>query len=170
MTALVPLLHRLFAPDAAGVPQRVFAILDAARDPRIYPALISADCDWLCLYRGEAAARMAEVAPYLVELHPLASFTWWLLAEGWGNSWGVFVNADLPLERLQAHFRRFLMVQLPDGKTVYFRFYDPRVLRVYLPTCDAAEREAFWGPVKTFIVEAADGREAVDFAKESPPC
>jgi len=156
VTVWVPLLGEIFKP-----PSRTFAILDAARDDRIYPALISADCDWLCLYRGDAAARMATVAPYLVELHPLALFTSWLLAEGWSNSWGVFLNADLPLDRLQAHFRRFLMAQLPDGKTVFFRFYDPRVLRVYLPTCDAVERETFFGPVARFVFETDDHVAAV---------
>lgn len=148
MTARVPLLHEIFRPSS-----RTFVILDAARDEQIYPALITADCEWVCLYRGDAAARMAEVAPYLVELHPLAAFTAWLLETAWGNSWGVFLNAQLPLERVQAHLRRFLMARMPGGQAVYFRFYDPRVLRVYLPTCTPEESAAFFGPITRYIVE-----------------
>jgi hypothetical protein len=33
--------------------------------------------------------------------------------------------------------RRFLRVKDEDG--LVFRFYDPRVMRVYLPTCAAGE-------------------------------
>ena len=142
---------------------RVFARVDAARDEQIYPALLRADCEWLCLYRGDAAVTMAEVAPYLVELQPYARFTWWLLEKGWGNSWGVFLHAPVKMDRLQAHFRRLVMAQLPNGKMAYFRFYDPRVLRAYLPTCTPAEKEMMFGPVERFIVEPEDGGEAMVF-------
>jgi Domain of unknown function (DUF4123) len=151
MKDVMPLVRELFRMPHA------YALLDAARDERVYPALLNADCDWVCLYRGDAAARMAEVAPYLVALHPLAEFTMELLREGWGNSWGVFLNAAVSLDRLQAHFRRFVLVQLPDGRNVYFRFYDPRVLRAYLPTCNEEERRTFFGPVQRYVIESEEG-------------
>jgi hypothetical protein len=146
-------------PDAP----RVFALLDAARDEQIYPALLKADCEWVCLYRGDTAVTMAEVAPYLVQLDSHARFTSWLLEKGWGNSWGLFLHTTVAIERLQAHFRRLVMAQLPDGKMVYFRFYDPRVMRAYLPTCTPEEREAMFGPVERFIVEPQDGEEMLVF-------
>jgi hypothetical protein len=148
----------------------VFALLDAARDEQIYPALLKADCEWVCLYRGDAAVTMAEVAPYLVALDPQARFTSWLLEKGWGNSWGVFVHATVAIERLQAHFRRLTMAQLPDGKKVYFRFYDPRVMRVYLPTCTAAEAAIVFGPVERYIVEPGDSSGPILFEREARPC
>lgn len=136
---------------------RAFALLDAARDDRIYPAILRADCEWTCLYRGDAAVTMAEVAPYLVQLERASVFTSWVLEEGWGNSWGVFMNAVVPMETLRNHFRRFVYVQLPDGRTVYFRFYDPRVLRAYLPTCTPEELETIFGPVERYVMESEDG-------------
>lgn len=36
-----------------------------------------------------------------------------------------------------------------------FRFYDPRVLRLYLPTCTSTELEQVFGPVGTFFTEDA---------------
>jgi len=149
-------------PDAPGV----FALLDAARDEQIYPALLKADCEWVCLYRGDAAVTMAEVAPYLVQLDPHARFTSWLLEKGWGNSWGLFLHTTVALERLQAHFRRLVMAQMPNGKMVYFRFYDPRVLSAYLPTCTEEEAARFFGPVERLIVENEAG-EAKAFTR---PC
>jgi hypothetical protein len=153
------------APLDPGAPT-VFALVDAARDERIYPALLKADCEWVCLYRGDAAVTMAEVAPYLIELDARASFTSWLIEKGWGNSWGLFLHAIVALERLQAHFRRLLMAQMPDGKKVYFRFYDPRVLRAYLPTCTAPETEMVFGPVGCFIVEKEEGTSVLRFERQ----
>ena len=54
---------------------------------------------------------------------------------------------------MRRHLRHFLEVQLPDGKQVYFRFYDPRVLRVFLPTCTADEINQFFGPIKQYLME-----------------
>jgi hypothetical protein len=50
------------------------------------------------------------------------------------------------------------MAQLPDGKIVYFRFYDPRVLRAYLTTCTDDEIRTFFGPVHRLVMEEEDGR------------
>jgi len=82
----------------------------------------------------------------LVQLH----------AEQWGNSWGCFVWALADFKALRRHFRRFLMVEDERAKRMYFRFYDPRVLRVFLPTCTTAEALEFFGPIKYFVMEASD--------------
>ena len=143
--------------------RRSFALLDAARDEHIYPSLLTADCNWTSLYRGDAAARMAEVAPYLVELERDSLFVRWLLRHGWGKSWGIFVGATVGMELLRNHFRKFLMAQLPNGRSVYFRFYDPRVLRAYLPTCTDEELKAIFGPVERYAMENADGELLLTF-------
>lgn len=54
---------------------------------------------------------------------------------GWGHAWGIFVIAqtDVTLEVLFKHFRTLLRVNDEQKRTLVFRFYDPRVLRIYLP-------------------------------------
>jgi hypothetical protein len=49
-----------------------------------------------------------------------------------------------------------LEVQTPDGPKRFFRYYDPRVLRNFLPTCDAAQLREMFGPVDRFDLEAPD--------------
>lgn len=157
------ILDDLLPPFPEDERMRAYVLLDAARDERIYPAVMRADAEWTCLYRGDAAVTMAEVAPYLVQLDRASAFTAWVLEHGWGNSWGVFLNAPVTLEVLRNHFRRFVFAQLPDGRNVYFRFYDPRVLRVYLPTCTEEESAKIFGPVDRFLMEGADAAEALTF-------
>ena len=45
------------------------------------------------------------------------------------------------------------MVHGPDGKRLYFRYYDPRVLRVYLPTCNTEETKFIFGPLAAYFCE-----------------
>jgi hypothetical protein len=151
-------LDELFPPFPEFPETRTFGILDAARDERIYLSVLRSDREWCCLYRGDAATTMAEVAPYLVELDPQSRFTRWLIEEGWGRSWGVFLNASVSMEALRNHLRRLTLVKLPDGRSVYFRYYDPRVLSVYLPTCTTEELAAVFGPIERLVMESGDGK------------
>ncbi len=43
-----------------------------------------------------------------------------------------------------------------DKQKVYFRFYDPSVLRMFFPLFDVQQLRAFFGPISTFIVEDED--------------
>ena len=92
------LLDEILPPFPEADESRAFALLDAARDDRIYPALLRADCAWCCLYRGGAASAMAEVAPYLVEMNRASRFAAWMIDEAWQNSWGVFLNTPATME------------------------------------------------------------------------
>jgi hypothetical protein len=65
--------------------------------------------------------------------------------------------------------QRFLMVALPDGRKAYFRYYDPRILRTYLPNCHPAELRAFFGPVQSFAVPDAEEQKTQVFDLAAPP-
>lgn len=133
--------------------EQLYAILDAARAPRVLELLRDSDEEYQCLYDGPSAATFTEHAPYLVRLAPDAELLEDLAAEGWGKAWGVYLTSSRPFAEVRKHLRQFLMVEM-EGKVVYFRFYDPRVLRAYLPTCNGEETERFFGPISTFLVEA----------------
>ena len=51
----------------------------------------------------------------------------------------------------------------PTGKPLLFRYYDPRVLRVYLPTCNAEELKTLFGPVQAYIMEDESGAAMLRF-------
>jgi hypothetical protein len=146
---------------------KVFCILDGASIPDLLDHLYSGDREFECLYRGELQPDLAEAAPYLVALPRSSDLTRWILERGWGGHWGIFVRSSENLGTLRRHFRRFLMVHDSNAKPLYFRFYDPRVLRVYLPTCNSAELTAIFGPIDAFIIEDEDGKAVLNFRNNS---
>jgi hypothetical protein len=154
----------LWWSDEDREPTRGYALLDAGRDDAIYPKIVSSGMESACLYRGETARELAWVAPYLVELKREDPFTEWVLENGWGKSWGIFFESPAAFNELKRHFRTFLIVYDDEGNSLYFRYYDPRVLRVYLPTCNAEELGIVFGPVASYVVEGEDSSMLLDFS------
>jgi|SRR5215213_375161 len=152
--------ENLFAEEGVSV----FAALDGASVPGLLMRLYADQPEYACLYRGELEPDMAEVAPYLVRLAPEADFTDWVIGQGWGNHWGIFAVTHEDLRAMRRHFRTFLMVYDEAGKPLYFRYYDPRVLRPYLPTCNGGELSQIFGPVLYYLLEDEEPASALRFS------
>jgi hypothetical protein len=45
-----------------------------------------------------------------------------------------------------------------------FRYYDPRVLRAFLPTCNAGELKTLFGDVDQFFIESKEVGALLDTA------
>lgn len=84
---------------------------------------------------------------------------------GWGKSWGVYLACPASFADVRQHFRHFLKVKKPNGKIVSFRYYDPRVLRIYLPTCTEQEIDIFFGPMTRFPAEDESPAMLLKFAR-----
>jgi hypothetical protein len=145
-------IDRLFNEEEGNI----FAVLDGACITDLRDVLHELNPENYCLYRGELEPDMAEVAPYLVSLEPEGEFISWLIEEGWGNHWGIFVLTSADLRTMRNHFRKLLTVYDPNNKPMLFRYYDPRVLRVYLPTCNAEELATMFGSINSYFLEDED--------------
>jgi len=145
--------------------QPLYALLDAAREPSVLKVIFESKEEYQSLYDGAAGAQLTHFAPYLVRIPPKSPLLDTLVQQAWAKSWGVYLTCGQPLKELRTHFRHFLTVKLPDGKQVSFRYYDPRVLRLFLPTCNVEEITQFFGPVKHFLVEAEDPGLALHFTR-----
>lgn len=147
-------------PAGDSTPGTLWAVLDCARDPRIYRELAVSRLDYQCLYSGDLATELKVVAPHMVELAPRYRFTRTLLDSCWGNSWGIFVRIN-DGTTLRHHLRKLSTVLTEDGRKLLFRYYDPRVLRAYLPTCTRDELQQMFGPISHFYAESADARSSL---------
>ena len=64
---------------------------------------------------------------------------------------------------MRKNFRGLVKIYDENAKSYIFRFYDPRVLRKYLPTCTPQELEAFFGKVTNFFAENEEGKGLLNF-------
>jgi len=153
----------LWPPGTAAAGETVYALLDGARNSRISLVLRRSYVDHCCLFAGLLPYKLAEVAPYLVTLGRDSRITAGLIQEGWGDSWGIFLTSQAVMQDLRRHFRRFFQVRDPSGRQRYFRYYDPRVLRVYLTTCTQEELRKVFGPVNRYLAEGDRPGSLVEF-------
>ena len=147
-------------PQGDATPGSLWAVLDCAKDRRIYRELRLSRLDYQCLYSGDVPTELRVVAPHMVELSPRYSFTKTLLGQCWGRSWGIFVRTNDGTS-LRHQLRKLLTVRSEDGTKMLFRFYDPRVLRVYLPTCTREENELVFSRIRCFYAESDKAEESL---------
>src|SRR6267378_3829982 len=138
--------QKLFEGLLAEEGEALCAVLDGASAPGILDRLDGErSLETACLFR--------------VKLEPDSAFAEWVVGTGWGQHWGSFVTTRQSFYKLRDHLRALTLVYRRDGTPLYFRYYDPRVLNVFLPTCSGAQLKEMFGPVDAFIAEneTADG-------------
>lgn len=145
-----------------------YAILDGASIPEL-PGQLSGDnppAQHECLFPGALEADMIAVAPYLVRLDPEAPFTDWLIESGWGRHWGIFAHSRRDFQSIRHHFRSLTAVYDEAGQRyLYFRYYDPRVLRSVLPACQEAQLAEMFGPVEAYLLEGDSAADVLHFTR-----
>jgi hypothetical protein len=96
---------------------------------------------------------MVYVAPYVALMSPDSRFTDLVFGQGFGKHWGIFVHSRHSLKEMRRHFRSLVNVYDETGRSLIFRFYDPRVIRKFLPTCQGEQLQDFFGKIETYFAE-----------------
>jgi len=143
--------------------EHLYAVVDAARDK--YLALSPRTRFGIRTYsllEGSMASSLDEVAPHLV---PVSLNTKYidLWEERLGTSAGILLLAAEEPEFLRPHLRYIFEATDEKGGEYFFRYFDPRVLRLYLPTCTGEEVVEFFGPIRKIFVEAERAGRIVSF-------
>ncbi len=133
----------------------LYAILDACDAPSVLAKVQELGERATSLFQGTPQEEYWAHAPYLVIAD--AALLDWIRASLSADPWGIFILANVGMAELRAHFQHFLTVQLPDGEHWFFRYYDPRVFSVYLPSSNSEELRQFFGPVRGFALPQDDG-------------
>lgn len=137
-------------------PSRLYAVLDAAREAAVLTAVHTLGLRARSLYEGEAEHVHGKAGPWLVDVGRGAELGA-LLEAGWGRAWGVLIGAEADFPAVRRALRGLLTVELEGEGQVLLRFYDPRVLRALLPTCDKGQLAYFFGDaVQAWMCEGAD--------------
>lgn len=121
---------------------KVYFVLDANKMPFFRSLHLNAKVK--SLFQGKFGDDTEKVAPYLIEvirdethIHTgemmgLFSLKSALHNFNWEDNLGIFIHSYADFDTLYQHLRKFPMIQDERKKWLFFRFYDPKVLRNYL--------------------------------------
>jgi len=143
----------------------LYCVLDGASVADLPKRLYETRAPNVCLFPGDLEPDMVYVAPYVVQLLPENTMMDLVLG-GFGNHWGIFAWSPHSMREMERHFRSIVNVFDERANSFVFRFYDPRVLRRYLPTCTTPELETFFGKVTNFFAESEDGKQLARYGLE----
>ena len=118
-------------------------MIDAAQKVEFAFAAKDHGCHPVSLFLGERAWELVEVAPYLSRV-PIGSPFLSEWNAGLGDHVGVLIDSAAPPQDVFVHLRVVFVVQDESGQEFFFRYYDPRVLNTYLPTCTPGELREFF--------------------------
>lgn len=164
-----PALQEVLLRVAADNGGKLYAIIDAARNEAVLQKLALEESRFDSLFKGsKVEEQYFAVSPFLVECNEKTEPLNWLTSNVWGTSVGVFFTSSDGFVNHFTHFRRFLEVVTEEEKKLYFRFFDPRVLRVYLPTCTAEELTLLFGTATSFLVESEEGGNILCYRPTDP--
>ena len=130
----------------------LYAIVDGSQDLELAFTGRLMGSDVYTLFSGDMAEPVAHAGPCLIALRaPVQFLERWV--ETLGGDAGILLETSAHLETLYVHLREIFVVEGEEGQEYFFRYYDPRVLRTYLPTCTEQELRDFFGPVQRWIAE-----------------
>lgn len=136
----------LFADDN----RQTYAVLDAARVTNLPEMLETSGLPHRCLFKGQAEEDLGSVAPWLVQLEPDHVFTRAMFTQSdapwhlWGMDPGVLLRADMDIDEMRGHLRRFTRVRDEADRWYYWRFWEGRHLAASLQAADETDRQAFF--------------------------
>ncbi|MEZ5083029.1 MAG: DUF4123 domain-containing protein [Bacteroidales bacterium] len=144
---------------------KLYGIIDSARNEEVFRYLITGNVEYKSLFEGTLDVQSFGVSGFLVECIKESPLFTWMTSEAWGENCCIFFTSKSNFEDLFTHFQQFNRVYLEDEKVVLFRYYDPRVLRTYLPSCSLNEIDLFFGDVQAFYAESEDPTIIHEFKK-----
>lgn len=119
------------------------------------------------LYQGTRYETLADAGPVLVQLAPGSRLEQHFI-EHWQARAGLWLETDASEAELVEHLRSLIHVRV-QGVTVLLRYYDPRIMRHWLPELPADERDRLMGPVSCIRLPATEaGGELVEIQRQVP--
>ncbi|MEH6458733.1 DUF4123 domain-containing protein [Chitinimonas sp. JJ19] len=158
---LLPLLAR-----CSGRP---YAVVDASHGEQAYELITRWGEHAHCLYSGQEATTLARYAPYLLELRENSAALMELLEQAWQLNWAIFVDGAADWQKVRLQLKKSLFVLDENKDRHYFRYYDARILRLFLPTASKEQAAQFFGEdIYAFYAKTVNPQQWVEYRRSSP--
>lgn len=146
---------------------KLYAIVDSARNDLVFKYFLTDNINFKSLFDGKMDIKLFGVSGFLVEYKENSMLFNWLTTEAWGDSCSIFFISKITFADALKHLQKLNRVYLEGNDIVYFRYYDPRVLRTYLPTCNKKEIKSFFGEIESIFIEGEKPDVLIEFQRHS---
>jgi len=111
-----------------------------------------------CLLKGTKDEVLADVAPYIFLIDDAGE----KLKDEIELSLKELISIESAqdIDVLTDHFKQFIY-QNVNGRECYFRFWDARVLKKFLPLCTEVQLRMFFRPLSAIFMEDENGQEVI---------
>lgn len=137
-----------------------YLLLDGAQIENLPARLYSLDdnpiAEWL--YHATSYQAVFDVGPALVVLRTQSALEQAFM-DHWQHDAGLVIESDAPMQLLAEHLRSLIHARVPGDASMLFRYYDPRVMRHWLPALSTAEKDHLMGPVSRVRLPAREGQD-----------
>lgn len=141
---------------------KTYIVIDASRLTHGFTTIRTCNLRQRCLFKGEAAKTLEDVAPYLIELDAKADFTGTLLSYNprfpdtaglhlWHKEPGIYIRTRVGFNNLWNHLRKFTRIEDEHGKGYFLRYYDPQYLQQILASFNAPRTRFFFAAIDHVI-------------------
>ncbi len=125
-----------------------YLLLDTAQAENSHLMLQRWNVPYASLFEGTHEACLPEIAPLLVQLSGLPppmlqKVSSWAENLGYAAPCLSWVESPWPLDALACHLRKFHTVGLSDNLKMMMRWYDTRILQVWLACLNPLQKEQF---------------------------
>lgn len=132
--------------NSFGQDSRFYALIDTAQKEGLHRMLLNSGASCRSLFDGYPEESLPEIAPWLVSLplpnerNPIQSPIERLAKINPMVSW---LSSSLAIDDLAEHLRQFHIVEIPGGQRMLLRYYDTRILPVWLAVLTPEQRGWF---------------------------
>ena len=134
---------------------RLYAVVDAAAHEALFQFLAGGNPAWYSLFQGTPNAHLLAVGPVLICCSEDLAALQWLTSDERRGKGLVFIVSEAPVDQLVGHMQSLLRAVTGDDRELFFRWYDPQVLPVYLSSCDQEALWRFFGPAVRVVLLAS---------------
>ncbi|QAU23562.1 DUF4123 domain-containing protein [Dyella sp. M7H15-1] len=124
-----------------------YILFDSCQHPRFHQKLQQRNILYGSLFEGHAEESLPEIAPLLIDVTVESEATQKVIDEttriGQLKPCVSVLESTLPLFLLTDHFAQFHLIERPDGQSMLMRWYDTRILPVWLDALTAEQRMFF---------------------------
>jgi pSer/pThr/pTyr-binding forkhead associated (FHA) protein len=101
---------------------------------------------------------------HLVQFQEKSQLLSRLVHQRWGTRTVIFFDSIHPFMEVRKHVRQLSLLHTEDGRSLVLRFWDAKLLEVILNEMSKSELGAFFGPIRSFVIEGGgEGRQILEF-------